>query len=119
MRSFAIHLQAADRQPLPVSFEAAEARLTALEQLYFEPDGSFLWRGRQPTVWQIDGMLYDAAGRLQYIDLRGHCPQPQWRRLLDALVPGGGPLTLIRLSDGGLQNLQQFEAEIWGDRPGG
>lgn len=119
MRPFAIHLCGAAAQPLPVSFETAEAGLAALDRLYFEPDGSFLWVGGQPEAWQIDGMLYDAAGSLQYVDLRGHCPLPQWRRLISALVPPGSPLAVVRLNDGALQNLQQFEAEVWGDTAGG
>lgn len=119
MRAFAIHLYGADAHPLPVSFETAEAELAALERLYFEPDGAFLWVGKQPGAWQIDGMLYDAAGSLQYVDLRGHCPLPQWRRLVLALVPSGSSLAVVRLSDGALQNLQQFEAEVWGDTAGG
>lgn len=119
MRAFAIHLCGANAQPLPVSFEAAEAELATLGRLYFEPDGSFLWVGEQPAAWQIDGMLYDAAGSLQYVDLRGRCPLPQWRRLISALVPSGSPLAVVRLSDGELQNLQQFEAEVWGDTASG
>ena len=118
MEPFAIHLYGPQRQPLPVSFEDAQARLTALERMFFEPDGSFVWVGGRPVAWQVDGMLYDAAGQLQYVDLRGCCPYPQWRQLLAALAPAGSPLAVARLGGEGLQNLQPFEQQVWGTAGG-
>ncbi len=58
------------------SFEAAQARLAALERMFIEADGSFVWASPQDRpAWQVDGNLYDRAGRLIYVDLAGNCPQ--------------------------------------------
>lgn len=69
----------------PVSFEQAAEGLQALDRMYFEFDGSFVWVGDQPQPWQIDGMLYDRLGRLHRVELKGWCPLMQWHELLKAL----------------------------------
>jgi hypothetical protein len=87
--------------------------------LHFEPDGSFLWV-RDAGQQQIDGMLYDAAGKLQYCELRGSCQIDTWRQLVVA-IRGGEPLDLVvmRLPQRQLQDLQTFEKEGWiGPHPG-
>lgn len=82
---FHVHLFGADdsdansHSPLAISFETAQQRLEELPKLYFEPDGSFVWSG---IDHQVFGMLYDAAGRLQYVELRGRCSQSVWRSLV-------------------------------------
>lgn len=68
------------------SFEAARARLSELERLYCEADGSFVWASPQgEAVWQVDGNLYDRNQRLLFVDLKGTCPPKQFDRLLAAL----------------------------------
>ncbi len=72
--------------PLSVSFEEVAEQLQAMPQLYFEMDGSFVWVGRDETSptssrWQIDGMLYDAFGKIQYVELKGECPVESWKQL--------------------------------------
>lgn len=109
---FHIHLYGPGRGPLETSFEAAAERLESLEKLYFEPDGSFVWTrdaGRQ----QIFGMLYDAGGQIQYIDLRGTCEIEMWSELIIAIRENGRNLTVISLVDGSMQDLQSFEAMTW------
>lgn len=72
---------------LAVRFEHAADVLTRLPRLFFEPDGSFVWRGdyaRKP--WQVDGELYDGGPRLAYAELRGRCPA----EVLDLLLPAFG-----------------------------
>lgn len=71
--------------PLPVTFEAAGAALAALPRLYFEPDGSFVWVADDKTGWQVDGVLYDRAGRLLYAELKGRCPAARFDQLLACL----------------------------------
>lgn len=71
--------------PFATSFEEAGQRLESLARLYFEMDGSFVWVGDAPVPWQLDGMLYDHAGRLQRVELKGCCPLNNWRELLNAL----------------------------------
>lgn len=78
---------------LPVTFEQAAASLEQLPLLFFEPDGSFVWgSGAGPDRWEVDGLLYDGGRRLQYVSLRGSCPQAAFEQLLDAF---GGPRTSL------------------------
>ena len=115
---FHIHLYGPDRGPLPTSFEEAAERLERLDKLYFEPDGSFVWNrdaGRQ----QIFGMLYDAAGTLQYVDLRGTASRQTFQSVVDSLLPGvvladATKCTVVRLADGSMQDLQSFANLTWG-----
>ena len=71
--------------PFAISFEEAGAALEKLERMFFEPDGSFVWTsGAGEPNWQIDGNLFDRAGRLQFVDLKGNCPRELFDRLLAA-----------------------------------
>lgn len=75
------------------TFEQATARLAALERMYCEPDGSFVWvSSQQESPWQVDGNLYDRDGRLLFVDLKGICPPAAFDRLLEAL---GWPQTPV------------------------
>jgi hypothetical protein len=75
------------------SFEAAADALGALERLYCEPDGSFVWVSCQgDPPWQVDGNLYDKDQRLRFVDIKGRCPAPQFDRLLGALGWPSAPL---------------------------
>jgi hypothetical protein len=77
----------------PVSFEEAGAALEKLPRLYFEPDGSFVWvSGHDEPAWQVDGNLFDRAGRLLFVDLKGTCPSEQFDQLLAAF---GWPGTAV------------------------
>ena len=77
--------------PYPITFEMAEAALGAIEGLFCEPDGSFVWgRGVTPHRWQIDGHLFDRNERLLYVAIKGSAPEPEFDRLLAAL---GWPAT--------------------------
>ena len=79
--------------PFAVSFEEAGAALSNLERLFFEPDGSFVWASpRDGAHWQIDGNLFDRAGWLLFVDLKGSCPGDQLDRLLSAF---GWPATPV------------------------
>jgi len=75
------------------SFEQSYTRLAALERMYCEPDGSFVWVSSQgEPAWQVDGNLYDRNERLLFVDLKGTCPSEQFDRLLSALGWPGTPL---------------------------
>ncbi len=53
-----------------------------------EPDGALLWvepADRLPGG-QLDGMLYDLAGQLQYVELKGWCHRATLQRLLHQLA---------------------------------
>jgi hypothetical protein len=76
--------------PMAVGFDDAIARLGALERLYAEPDGSFVWassRGGGASDgrrWQVDGNAYDREGRVLLVDLKGSCPPAEFDLLLVA-----------------------------------
>ncbi len=115
------HVHLSDRrlaEPLPLSFEQAQSRLEALPRLHFEPDGSFVWAGAN---YQVFGMLYDAAGLLQYVELRGECPLAIWRQLVNCMLdepsireirrPGGkSTISVMTLPQRQWQELQRFES---------
>ncbi len=84
---------AALSQPLEISFEQAVARLEQLERMFCEPDGSFVWTSPHDSqAWQVDGNLFDRAGRLLFVDLKGSCPPEQFDRLLSAFGWPGTPV---------------------------
>jgi hypothetical protein len=71
--------------PLPVSFEQASSDLAALPRMFVEPDGSLVWvSGDGEPPWQVDGVMYDRAGRLLYVELKGRCPREEFDCLLRA-----------------------------------
>ena len=110
MISFHLYLYGAGKGPLQSSFEAVEERLHKLESLYFEPDGSFVL-SRESGSEQVFGMLYDAAGQLQYCDLRGHCGITTWKAIRTAIL--GDEVAdheVLLLPDQELQDLQSFES---------
>lgn len=79
--------------PFEISFEAASESLSALERMFLEPDGSFVWvSAGKDRPWQLDGVLYDRNERLLYVDLRGACTPGDFDRLLAALGWPGTPV---------------------------
>lgn len=71
--------------PLAMGFDTALDRLAALERMYVEPDGSFVWTSRREGLsWQVDGNAAERDGRVLLIDLRGSCPPDDFDRLLAA-----------------------------------
>lgn len=116
MTPFAVYLYGANWGPLPSSFEEIAAGLTSFERLYFEWDGSFVWTGGDGSQrWQLDGMLYDGAGGMQYVDVKGLCPKPRWRELVD-VFRGTCPLdllTVLQLPQQARKSLLSFEQETW------
>jgi hypothetical protein len=63
-------------EPMAVSFEEARAALERLPRIYVEPDGSLVWvsSSNETDRWQVDGVLYDRAEHLWFVDLSGSCP---------------------------------------------
>ena len=70
----------------PASFEEVEAAYGREPRMFFEPDGSFVWRSStdEPT-WQVDGLVFDRDGRVRYVELKGTCPAARLEWLLAAL----------------------------------
>jgi hypothetical protein len=76
--------------PLACTFDEALERLAAIERLYVEPDGSFVWTSPHDAgpraAWQVDGNAFERAGRVLLVDLKGSCPPAAFDRLLVAFA---------------------------------
>lgn len=78
--------------PMSVSFEQAYESLSQLPRMFIELDGSFVWvSSAAETKWQVDGNLYDRAGVLMFVDLKGYCPSSRFDELV-RVFRGGAPL---------------------------
>ena len=72
-------------EPFAIGFDAALENLAALERLYAEPDGSFVWPSpREGRWWQVDGNAFEKDGRVLLTDMKGSCPRAEFDRLLEA-----------------------------------
>ncbi len=69
-------------EPFTCSWEEAAAALETLPRMIFEPDGSWIWSGGGHDRWQVDGHLFDFAGRLHRVELHGECPPEAFDQLL-------------------------------------
>jgi hypothetical protein len=71
--------------PLPVEGDACLSRLSSLERMFAEADGSFVWTSpREGPAWQVDGNFHEREGRVLLVDLKGICPEQEFDRLLAA-----------------------------------
>jgi len=120
---FHVYLYGPGGGPLSSRFDDVASRLTAVDRLHFELDGSLVWVGPD---WQIDGMIYDQAEIVQYAELKGHSPLARWQSLIrwiadpaSAVGPGGQVSASIwRFNDQSLHDLQAFERLHWPDASG-
>lgn len=79
--------------PLMVTFDEVIDRLSQLERMYAEPDGSFVWvSAREGLSWQVDGNVFDRNGRVVLVDTKGSCPPEEFDRLLACFGWPGEPL---------------------------
>jgi hypothetical protein len=103
-------------QPFNCTFEEAASRLAVLERMYIEPDGSFVWVSSPgEPAWQIDGNLYDRAGQLQFVNIKGSCMPARFDELLAAF---GWPMQLIifeLVSHGVVVDEQEFRRWVASD----
>ncbi len=114
IQRFHIYLYGPEQAALRASFEEASTRLQLLPRLYFELDGSFVWSAAQGE--QIEGMLYDANERLQYVDLQGQCSRESWNAVLHAIVGSSASDCIVMvIPTRSLKNLPTFEQSVWGD----
>ena len=110
--------------PFGVSFEQAASALEQIERLFFEPDGSFVWTSAQiqngtiaPSLeagtWQLEGNLFDRAGRLLFVDLKGACPNSEFDRLLSAFGWPDTPIMVQLACDALFLDEQEFRRYCW------
>lgn len=109
---FHLYLYGPGGGAMATSFDEVAKRLEQLDRLYFEPDGSFGWA---PSANEsIFGMVYDAAGRVQYIELRGECELASWRKVTCAICDSRDEVMLVMcLQKRQLQEFQTFEETCW------
>ena len=99
--------------PLGGSFEQLCERLERLPRTHLELDGSFVHRGPAPPL-HIDGMIYDANGQVQYVQLQGTSDHATWQELIDVLSSDKSkPPSVQLLQSGELLSLQSFERQEW------
>jgi hypothetical protein len=78
---------------MSVSFEHAYETLARLPRMFIEQDGSFVWVSASgESKWQVDGNLYDRAGLLIFVDLKGFCPANRFDEVISAFR---GPTPLM------------------------
>ncbi len=102
----------------PPTFEDVYDRLSKHSNVFIELDGSFVWRAsigllHQSDASQIDGMLYDRAERMEYVELKGRCEASQWNEFVNMLI--GERNSSMRIQDmasGQWMTLEAF-SERW------
>ena len=115
---FHVNLLAA---PQPGSFgatwEEAAALLESIPRMIFELDGSFVVSGDDASGrrWQVDGHLFDFAGRLHRVELRGNCPPAAFDGLLRAVGWPAQPLVFELVREGATVDERQFRDHALGD----
>lgn len=112
--AFHVVVAAAAAGGFDVAFEEVAAALERIERLYFEPDGSFVWAD---GAWQIDGLVCDRDGRVQYVELKGTAPAADVRRLLAMLGWPATAVTIQLVREGILMSAEAFLGRL-GDGDG-
>lgn len=96
-----------ENQEFSKSFEEFADSLSKWPGMYFEMDGSFVWVPPIPERdsvnlgiasgcrQQIDGMVYDRNGRIEYLDLKGTASLQSWLEIASALCEP----SLVRIYD--------------------
>jgi hypothetical protein len=112
---FHVYIYGPQGGPINSRFEDVADRLSQVDRLHIELDGSFVWVG---TNWQLDGMIYDHDDCIRYVDLKGHCAVQQWRTLLQWLADPAetgqsSSFTIWAVHDRLLHDLQSFESIRW------
>jgi hypothetical protein len=105
------------------TWEDAATALEALPRMIFELDGSFVLSGEREraqasravlgpglpfTRWQVDGHLFDFAGRLHRLELHGHCPPAAFDELLLTVGWPQQPLLFEMVREGLSVDEQEF-----------
>ena len=94
------------------SFEEVAEALGRLPRLFVEADGSFVWVASGEPTWQLDGVLYDGATGLWYMELKGRCPQAQLDELLCTLGWPETPVTFQLVQEAMTLNEDEFRRRV-------
>ena len=103
--------------PFTCSWEQAAAALESLSRMIFEPDGSWVWSGGiGDKRWQIDGHLFDFAGRLHRVELHGACPAEAFDQLLTCFGWPEVPIEIELVREGIRLDLPDYLNRISGGK---
>ena len=109
------------------TWEDAATELEQLPRMIFELDGSFVISGEHQrakragaspppsetsTRWQVDGHLFDFAGRLHRLELRGECPPAAFKELLRCVGWPRQPLIFEMVREGVTVDERSFRARM-------
>jgi hypothetical protein len=124
MYHFHVNLFASPKAaPFACTWEDAATLLEQLPRMIFELDGSFVVSGEREraqragpsppptetsTRWQVDGHLFDFAGRLHRLELHGDCPPAAFDKLLECVGWPRQPLLFELVREGILVDEQAF-----------
>lgn len=62
-----------------VTFEAFSESIQPWPGMFAEPDGSFVWViPTEDSRYQLDGMIYDRDGGIEYVELKGTACRSMW-----------------------------------------
>jgi hypothetical protein len=110
-----LHLSAQQLiKPLAISFERAVEELAALPRMFVEPDGSFIWVcDTDIPPWQLNGVLFDRGGQLQYVELRGTCGAEAIEELAQIFRRGETGLAVQLMQQAVFLSEQEFRRLVW------
>jgi hypothetical protein len=118
-----LRIYALEGQRLTTSFEAFAESVAPWPGMFLEGDGSFVWSiPHQGGRFQIDGMVYDRDGAIEYLEVKGDEIPALVRRLVQSLACDGSDPSAwdqqIRIHDVGRQ-IWLRPSELLIDRDGG
>ena len=118
VNSFRVHLHGGENAsgtgllPLGGSFEELSDRLSGFPLAQVELDGAFVVRVMSSGC-QIDGMIYDLAGVVQYIELVGRATQNTWLGLIESLCNDLSKVSCQNLKTGRVSSVAEFQQSVW------
>ena len=85
--SMFLRVYAHEGKRLSTSFESFVDILSQWQGMFIELDGSFVWAFVSDSRrYQLDGMVYDRDGAIEYVELKGELIPEMWNRLMMALA---------------------------------
>ena len=100
---------------LAMDFDTLQARLAELPRMFLELDGSFMWAGSHLTNdWRIDGMIFENARTVRWVEIKGQCPLSAWDQLLMHLGHDMDPLVALWLPEQCFLEVEQVRS-FWNE----
>ncbi len=106
-----LRLYSREGKRFELSFELFCDAIASWPGMFVEPDGSLVWVIAQPPQGlQLDGMIYDREGCIEYVELKGNCDPSHWHQLCQALVTERSDSDKAIDADG--FDVNRFDAEL-------